>query len=304
MSDLFLLSLSNLIGMAPTIPTPAIVLHIFLLILIPSISTVTISLKHWHTDHKITNAFCHNIPPGVCCIPPIDVVVPVSDIAASQITVFNLEFQQLGFGFGRKPPAFLAWDDCVGNPLITFHGPFAAFTDYLPSPVPWREYLPPDGPVSYEWHPDIPGTWDVWDTDYREGSPWLSSPEGSIFSASWVDLRTKVPPETDELKKYLQSQGVKGLVAGDAKWSPVINGEPHYRRSQGLRKRADWQHQRIVEGALPSGTVYLSSTGRWQYADLIIVNGTNYTDERKGNGIYTSANGTVLSFGKPANSTN
>ena len=102
-----------------------------------------------------------------------------------------------------------------------------------------------------------------------------------FFSASWVDLRTRFPPSGADTR-YLQWQGVKGLIWGKNTWSAASDGIPFPKRSNEL-KTNDW---------ISTGTAYIQSPKRWRYPSLYSVNGTNYT--RVAEGLYKNQDGMIL----------
>ena len=104
-----------------------------------------------------------------------------------------------------------------------------------------------------------------------------------FFSASWVDLRTRFPPGSADTR-YLQWQGVKGLIWGKNIWSAASDGIPFPKRSKDL-KTNDWT---------PRGTAYIQSPGRWRYPSLYSINGTNYT--RVAEGLYKNHDGMNLNL--------
>ena len=107
-----------------------------------------------------------------------------------------------------------------------------------------------------------------------------------IFSASWVDLRTRFPPGSSDTR-YLQWQGVQGLIWGKNTWSAASGGTPFPKRSAKQR----------VNGWTPVGTAYIQPPARSRYPSLYSVNGTNYT--RTAEGFYTNDDGLTLNLTLP-----
>lgn len=104
-----------------------------------------------------------------------------------------------------------------------------------------------------------------------------------IFAASWVDLRTKFPPSGRETR-YLQWQGVQGLIFGKNVWRAALGDVPVPR----LLKRG-----KLNQWA-KSGTAYIRPPARWRYPDLYEVNGTAFS--AAGSGGYRSDDGQMLEF--------
>lgn len=46
------------------------------------------------------------------------------------------------------------------------------------------------------------------------------------------------------------------------------------------------------------GTAYMTAPTQWRYPDLIVVNGTDYTDNAGGDLVYRSESGAVLDLGQ------
>lgn len=141
---------------------------------------------------------------------------------------------------------------CVGTPTARFSGPGV-----------WLHSIPSVGDYRF-------------DAQFHE----------LIFSASWVDLRTRFPPGSSDTR-YLQWQGVRGLIWGKNTWSAASDGTPFPKRS--VKQR--------LNGWAPTGTAYIQAPARSRYPSLYSVNGTNYT--RMGAGVYTSDDGLALNLIAP-----
>ena len=104
---------------------------------------------------------------------------------------------------------------CSGRPMLRYHGPTGGSDDnvviYNP---PWGEWID------------------------------VVTPQMVVFAASWVDLRTRFPPDSTA-SRYLQLQGVKGLIWGKAymerriRWIPFSKGEEteYFGRTSSFGKR-------------------------------------------------------------------
>ena len=104
-----------------------------------------------------------------------------------------------------------------------------------------------------------------------------------FFSASWVDLRTRFPPGSADTR-YLQWQGVKGLIWGKNIWSAASDGIPFPKRS----KESNSNHR------ARTGTAYIQSPGRSRYPSRYSIHGINYT--RVADGLYESHDGMTLNL--------
>ena len=236
---------------------------------------VSIQLKHWYTDHTVVTHSCTDIDPGVCCRPYPSATGSTNSIAGSEIIVYDLRFQQVAFGYGRPHPPVapsLPSEDCTGTPLARFAGPKRVWREYQPKGPDWQGFYVAAGFFPPDWHPAIPATWGthappVLDMD----APWPSDPDHSILGASWVDLRTRFPPESDARVRYLQWQGVQGLVWGKDVWSAASDGVIFPRGEYGrLAKRLILPNNvTILTNALTKGTAYLTRPKRWTYAERV-----------------------------------
>ena len=202
-------------------------------------------------------AQCTDLPPGECCKPHPDFFSDHDPIRDSSISVTGLLFDQIAAGWSatwapvagtnfRNPDTI----ECSGAPVRRFFGP---------------------------------GTW--WEAtdhgDWERYYSWEAPREEMIFGASWVDLRTRFPPDS-KWARYLQWQGVNGRGWGRNTWSAASGGVPFSRLVK--RERLNGWAQR--------GMAYIRPPVRWRYPDLYEINGTNYT--KVGVEGYRSSNGASL----------
>lgn len=218
---------------------------------------VDISIR-WHTDdpdeqEDRVEAVCTSIPPGECCKPSREDVPILHGIAFSSTMIHGLLEGQFAAAWGAKGPNYEDIPTCTGAPILRVFGPSPIF-----------------GVLKY--HPPLP--LDSMDMPVGE-------PHEIIFAASWVDLRTRFPPDFAS-SRYLQYQGIGGLILGKDRWSAASDGIPFPKRSRAQRLNS-WA---------PHGTALITTPSRWRYPDLYIVNGTNFTDSGDGN--FKSSNGTLL----------
>ncbi|CAF9941648.1 hypothetical protein IMSHALPRED_002830 [Imshaugia aleurites] len=218
---------------------------------------VHILLEWWRLEFRgKVQAECPDIPPGECCKPHEDAVPSLEGIAAGGTTFYNLYANQLAAGWGGTGPNHEDIPNCVGIPILRIFGPQG-----LPGSFSGDFYLPSSST-----------------SDVRAGEP-----HEIVFAASWIDLRTRFPPNSAD-SLYLQWQGVQGAVWGKNTWSAASNGVPFPKRD-GTERLNGWaQH----------GTAYISTPSRWRYPSVYGVNGTNYTDP--GNGSYVSGDGRILNL--------
>ncbi|KAL8723463.1 MAG: hypothetical protein Q9181_007281 [Wetmoreana brouardii] len=225
---------------------------------------------------------CSNIPPGTCCKPQPDGgpennsglmmsmygmhrphIVP-HRISLGSTTFYGLRMQQFGAGWGATGPLPADIPDCNGIPILRTLG-------------------------------DNVDTWDrqIYNPPADDGRP--ETPERIVFAASWVDLRTRFPPNS-AATRYLQWQGVQGAIWGKNTWRAESNGVPFGTKL----KRRDLSGERL-NGFATQGTVTIRMPVRWVFPDAYGVNGTTYTTENPAKGVYTSADGRVLDFNRNRN---
>lgn len=221
-----------------------------------SVRGVDITIKWFPADpedwERLIEAECTNIPPGECCKPQQEALPSLEGIGSS-LTMFSpLLANQFGAGWGATGRAHSHISDCTGLPIFRTSGPTGPF---------FATYQPP-----------------LISMDIPDGEP-----QKIVFSASWVDLRTRLPPSTAAVR-YLQFQNVRGLVWGKNTWSASSDGIPFPKRDRTQRPNA-WA---------PRGTAYISSPWRWRHPNLYRTNQTDYTDA--GQGVYKSVDGRVLNL--------
>ena len=225
---------------------------------------VDISIR-WHTadpdeQEDVVEAVCRDIPPGECCKPSLDVVPTLHGIAFSSTKIHRLLESQFAAAWGAKGRNYEDIPTCTGAPILRVFGPRPIY-----------------GLLKY--HPPLP--LDSMDMPVGE-------PHEIIFAASWVDLRTRFPPDS-ATSRYLQYQGVGGLILGKDRWSAASDGISFPKRSR-AQSPNPWA---------PYGTALITTPSRWRYPDLYIVNGTNFTDS--GNRGFTSSDGTILDLTRLGN---
>lgn len=234
-------------------------LPLILLLFLHSCPTlqVDIRLAWFHNHMRVVNkkdpmsAVCLNILPGECCKPHERVILPapetLDDYSTSHVSFTGLLAQQMGAGWAATTNRYDGIA-CADTPLVRFFGPT-------------------DGEEAQQDHPD--------------GR--LPAPNTMVFAASWIDLRTRFPPNS-KATRYLQWQGVKRMAWGSNTWSASSNGVPFPKREKKER----------LNGWAQKGQVTVATPTRWRYPDVYEVNGTGYRDG--GNGVFTSGDGRVLNL--------
>lgn len=113
-----------------------------------------------------------------------------------------------------------------------------------------------------------------------------------VFSASWINLRLRFPPNSINIR-YLQFQGVKKMVWGSYLNPMVLGADTWSAASDGIPFPKRMKRERL-NGYAQHGTAYIEPPPRWVYPNMYTVNGTNYTDT--GVRIYKDEDGVVLDF--------
>ncbi|KAI4142836.1 MAG: hypothetical protein L6R39_004795 [Caloplaca ligustica] len=230
------------------------------LLLIQSLPSLQVDIKFvWM--HNLMRGFfqgrdpveaaCLDIAPGVCCRPHKDVILPAPetlyDYSNSYVSFRGLLAQQMAAGWGSTTPRFEGIA-CSGTPLVRLFGPT-------------------DG-QAHAYHPD----------------GLLPAPENMVFAASWIDLRTSVPPDL-LASRYLQWQGVKEMVWDAGFWSAA--------GSTPTKRKREKEQQRL-NGWAEKGRVTIATPSRWRYPNLYTINGTEFRDG--GDGVFKSGDGRVFNL--------
>ena len=82
------------------------------------------------------------------------------------------------------------------------------------------------------------------------------------------------------------AEGLRALVWGGGQW---------FANQAGASTLSQVHSKRGIVSA-NKGTAYITAPFRWQYPDLIAVNGTNYTDDGRGDLVYRSEDGMMLNL--------
>lgn len=169
-----------------------------------SVRGVDITIKWFPADPEdwehLIEAECTNIPPGECCKPRQEAPPSLEGIDPGLTMFSRLLANQFGAGWGAMGRAHSDISDCTRLPIFRTFGP--------------------TGPFSATYQPPLVSM------DLPDGEP-----QEIIFSASWVDLRTRLAPSTAAVR-YLQFQNVRGLVWGQNTWSANSDGTPLPKRDR------------------------------------------------------------------------
>ena len=250
------------------------------------LSVYTILLSHFPTttiavdisfswEHKYTSfhnlrdpitATCPDQPPGVCCMPHRSVILKdihesLDDYMLSTTTFTSLYLSQFGAGWAATGRNY-ADIGCTGIPILRALGSVNG------EAVSWvnPEEL------------------------YNDEDDEMSEPGTIVFSASWVDLRTRFPVSSQGMR-YLAWQGVKRMVWGENTLTVGSGGIPFPKRDvEGMMRKRDGT--KVLNGWVTKGEVEVATPRRWRYASVYEVNGTRF--QEGGDGVFRSGDGRVL----------
>lgn len=216
---------------------------------------INLAWMHLHQDQRDpVLARCTDIPPGHCCKPNEEILLQGGETLFtyrwSDFSVSPLGINQFAAGFAATT-AFYDGIKCSDIPIARIFGPTALHASFT-APPRWSQ----------------------------------PHPMNLVFAASWVDLRTKVPPTSPDIK-YLEVQGVRRLAWGFSRWDQWLAGGPGH--PPWKRKRDGGR--RLNSFARP-GTAYIQAPTRWRYADTYTINRTEY--RAAGNGTFRSDDGRLL----------
>lgn len=208
-----------------------------------------------------------NVPPGECCIPHRSIIPSVEQIDLREEVIWGvLQAQQLALGWGGSVLEEGQVIECTGSPVARVMGPH-----------PYARSEHPDYSVILHGMINIP--------HYR--APPLPWPREFVFAASWVDLRTRLPPSGADAR-YLQWQGVKSLIWGKNTWTAASDGIPFPKRD----------HVPRLNGFASQGQATIQRPSRWRYPNSYTMNGTKYA--HAGDDVYRSLDGSVLNMTMPS----
>ena len=133
-----------------------------------------------------------------------------------------------------------------------------------------------------------PGDWQ-W-RGIETGSEWRPA-----TGAQYVSLPKRLPPDP-AASRWMSMQGILEMAYGGGKWfttpaaeklCPPATGRPQ----KGLKGRRD------IRSPL-KGDLCIGPAPRWKYPELVVVNGSKYSDAGRGDLMYADANGNALDLTK------
>ncbi|KAL8947268.1 MAG: hypothetical protein Q9222_006427 [Ikaeria aurantiellina] len=249
---------------------------LMLAVWLPRSSVQVNIILEWHgyinfeeNRRAFMEARCTSIPPGECCKPHPSALQPTGTfLSGYKLGVEGLLHSQFAAAWKippellippeileerleESPSEALARIQCTGRPAARFHGPG-------------------------DWHMEFMATTE---------EDIFSMAGKTIVAASWVDLRTRFPPDS-QASRYLQWQNVRGLVWGSDTWNAASGGVPfpRYVRSKRSERLNQWAE---------NGTAFIDAPARSRHPDVYTVNGTKYVGDGRSDG-YRSAAGQLF----------
>ena len=209
---------------------------------------------------------CRNIPPGVCC--NLSAGVP-EHYLADKITISDLVDRDVSFAHIYE----------VRDDPASFESQYGYHLDWteIHDGCDGRPSTTLEGPLPY------------WEAEFSWDRPYY------FLGASWISLRF-APPATKGESNWLGVQGVRGLEWNGGQWLAGADSLSQYRMNPGKRVL-----MKRVSRPIDKGTAYFASPPAKRFPDLILVNGTNYTDDMRGDLVYKSPTGIVLDLSKTKN---
>lgn len=119
-------------------------------------------------------------------------------------------------------------------------------------------------------------TWRLSPDDYHPGG------STHVTGASYISIPKQLPPlDTDT--PWLYAEGLRGLVWGGGNWFADKDGP----------SQCSQLHSKRGVISKDKGMVCATAPTLWKYPDLITANGTDYTDNSRGDLVYRSEDGEV-----------
>ena len=115
----------------------------------------------------------------------------------------------------------------------------------------------------------------------------ISSPSPHEYTgASYISTPKNLPPSDTE-SEWLNAEGMKALVWGGGKW---------FAKGVDPSQLTQWFPKTSKRGitSKDKGQLYASPPNLFKYPHVMVINGTNYTDDSRGDLVYRSDAGTVL----------
>ena len=204
---------------------------------------------------NVAVATCPAIPPGICCEALRNRPAPGSRFVEDQI--YHVTFSGM-----------LAGDiGAVWGPRRTPEGNLRAGCSG--TVLDTRR-----GPGDWQWR------------GLEAGQEWQSA-----TGAQYISLPERLPPDPTS-SRWMSVQGILRMAYGGGNWFTTPAAErlcgPAMR---GLRKRLN--ERRDIRSPL-KGDLCVGPAPSWRYPELVVVNGSDYSDAGRGDLVYTDAKGNVL----------
>ncbi|KAL8720033.1 MAG: hypothetical protein Q9225_003049 [Loekoesia sp. 1 TL-2023] len=229
---------------------------LYLLLTLASLShqvDIVVSDNHAIYDNSVR---CPNIPPGVCCKPPVTGVFAYSNVTFQHLLAVDIAAVwtfKIRYGVIESPTGVTVTDWCSGSVADSRNGP-GRWT--------WLGQLMPMHPANQE----------------PRRSQWRAT------GASYIRLPTDLPPGPN-IVDTLAIQGLLGLAWGGGEWfvSPAAK-----RLLRGKSNPVPVIVPKDMRSA-NKGNVLARSPKRVVYPTSMKINGTEYTTDRAGaeNFMYT-----------------
>ncbi|KAL8705164.1 MAG: hypothetical protein Q9201_001701 [Fulgogasparrea decipioides] len=214
-----------------------------------------------NTIDMMTYQRCLNQPPGVCCKPR----PPPPGLLAGG-------FQPMGFDrvtFTGLEPLHIAAAWVPRGQVLGCYG--------IPKETHWG---------GGDWVYDLPD----------------GDADSKLSGANYIKMPTALPPSPTD-SKWLSAEGLKGFVWGRGSWMAdnvpsaaraalLAAAEAQLRSGPGFKKRTPNPKIRSAD----KGVVFCQAPESAVWANVIAIDGTEFTAEGSGSPVYTSADGKLLNY--------
>ena len=252
----------------------ALIAFISLCLLSLQTSAVSVTLRYGddHPNPDFVNTMaqrCNNLRPGRCCQPrligflgmvprPGDNIDPNEGFRNFRVAEFT-GLEPLDIASVWQPRGITG--GCSGVPRETTHGP---------------------------------GNWRY---------PAEGSADVVLTGGSYIKLPTQLPKDPSSRAPMLEAQGILGLITGGGQYVTAKAGnsllQQAARAALALQGGGSGGQRRRVRRRIRSkdkGVVFAQPPPGSVWPDLVVVNGTSYTEEGAGSPVYRSEDGKVLDF--------
>ena len=222
-----------------------------------AVDIVMTYLRFGDTSHRISVAVatCPSLPPGICCEAISN--RPASDNRFVHDNVYYVTF--LGMLAGDIGAVWGAHTTAEGSVRGDCSG---------------RVIETQRGPGDWQWR------------GIEAGSEWWPA-----TGAQYVSLPKRLPPDP-AANRWMSMQGILEMAYGGSKWFTTPAAERLCGPATG-RPRRRLKGIRDIRSPL-KGDLCVGSAPRWRYPELVVVNGSEYSDAGRGDLTYADAKGNVL----------